>query len=501
MTNLEDENSRDDRAPRPAGRDEMNLAEFPFASLTRQQGDRDSFTYEGWITDKEGKRHRQRWTVRGAGGLGLPTEYDERVVVALMAVSAQQGFAERKVPFSVYQILQVMGTPRSKRAYEAVQRSLERLVGVTIYAEGAFWDNGEKGWIKLKSGFHIMEKYWLAYLEEDEQVRAAEGVPGYFVWSEDLWKSIQDGYLKHLDLDFYFDLDSPLARRLYRFLDKRMAYQSTYEIDIFDLAGRLGMARYSYPSKVMEKLQPALDELVARGFLLRAEVVKVRKYTRLHFERPMLPAVVEPVPVTRSSGTDDPAAREIVAPLVALGYAKTAARELVRRYDRTRILQKLDYLLWVQEHGLEEIRNPQGWLRRAIEEDWAPPDGYRTPQADAADRATRETLMTNQADPPEASVQRVLHERYGTTAREQELWQAVLRDLEGQVTRATYDMLFPHTTLLSIAGGVARIGVPNEMVQQWLAYRLSQVLLRSLESHLATELELDFVRLQPDEWC
>ena len=138
-----DELEPDAAAPR-IGRDEMNLAEFPFALLTRQQGERDSFTYEGWITDKSGARHRQRWTVRGAGGLGLPTEYDERVVVALMAISAQQGFAERKVTFSLYQLLQIMGVSRSQRAYESVERSLERLIGVTIYAEGAFWDNGER---------------------------------------------------------------------------------------------------------------------------------------------------------------------------------------------------------------------------------------------------------------------------------------------------------------------------------------------------------------------
>ena len=99
-------------------------------------------------------------------------------------------------------------------------------------------------------------------------------------------------------------------------------------------------------------------------------------------------------------------------------------------------------------------------------------------------------------------MQWVLHERYGsTTAQEQELWQAVLRALEGQVTHATYDMLFPHITLLAVTNGVARSSVPNEMVQQWLAYRLNRVLLRSLESRLATELVLDFVRLQPDEWC
>ncbi len=483
---------------RPSGRDEMNLAEFPFASLTRQGNDQDAFTYEGWITDKAGKRLRQRWTVRGAGGLGLPTEYDERVVIALMAISADQGFETRKIPFSVYQILQIMGTSRSKRAYESVERSLERLVGVTIYAEGAFWDNGEKSWVKVKSGFHLIDKYWLAYLEEDETVREAEGVPGYFIWSEDIWKSVQDGYIKYLDLNLYFSLNSPIARRLYRFLDKRMAYQNEYEIDIFDLSGRLGMARYKYPSKVLEKLQPALDELIAQRFLSDARPVKVGRYTRMRFEqKAALGPVGEGAKALAASEVE--AAPEIMAPLMALGLSERVARELTAQHDRAHILEKIDFLLWEQESNPSSIRNPQGWLRRAIEEDWGAPEGYRSPLEQANDQAQQEALLlaSDNVPPPQRDI---LRERYGTTEREREQWQSVLFELQGRLTRATFQLLFPHTMLLQVEKGVARIGVPNEMVEQWLAYRLRLVLAQALAQYVQPDLEPVFVILKPDEW-
>jgi hypothetical protein len=64
-----------------------------------------------------------------------------------------------------------------------------------------------------------------------------------------------------------------------------MHYQDEYQIDIFDLAARLGMKAYRYPSDVARKLQPAFDELQKRGYLARITVIKVNKYTRVKFER------------------------------------------------------------------------------------------------------------------------------------------------------------------------------------------------------------------------
>lgn len=161
----------------------MNLAEFPFGILKRQGDGDDPYVYEGTITTKDGQRHQQRWEVHGLGSLGLLSEYDERVLIALMAITAGHTFQNRKVPFSVYQILQIMGVGTGKRDYQSVERALKRLIGVTIFAEGAFWDHGDHQWVsKTTSGFHILEKYWLAYQEKNNAIRDQEGVPAYIIW-------------------------------------------------------------------------------------------------------------------------------------------------------------------------------------------------------------------------------------------------------------------------------------------------------------------------------
>ncbi|NLF02712.1 MAG: hypothetical protein GX601_17230, partial [Anaerolineales bacterium] len=158
--------------------------------------------------------------------------------------------------------------------YRSVERSLERLLRASIVAEGAFWDADRQGLVQRVNGFHLIERYWLAYQEGDEQVVEAEGCPGYVVWGEEVWRSLQNGYLKQLDLDTFFHLQTPVARRLYRFLDKKLHKRRQLEIDIFQLSQQLGMAYYRYPAKVKEKLQPGIDELMGIGFLASGEMVK-----------------------------------------------------------------------------------------------------------------------------------------------------------------------------------------------------------------------------------
>ncbi|MDQ4078347.1 MAG: replication initiator protein A, partial [Chloroflexota bacterium] len=381
--NFSDQESQESRRTAMAlvqGKDEMNLAEFPFASLRTVSDSRNVIGYEGWVVGKDGERRRQKWEVTGSTKVGLPTEFDERVFVALLAITASEGFVSPKVPFSVYQVLKIMGLGQKQKNYRKVERALDRLVGVTIFAEGAFWDNRRKAWVKTKSGFHIIEKYWLGYLEGEEHVREEEGVPGYVIWSKDIWESIEAGYIKRLDLDLFYSLERPLARRLYRFLDKRMQYQASYEIDIFDLAGRLGMTEYPKPSQVKRKLQPAFDELIDRRYLERAEVVKVQGYTRIRFT-----TVEEAAPRAEEAptvGEGEPDAEEaeqepdggideeVVAALVERGLSERVARRLVRCLERARILEKIAYLEWLQAEHPGQIRNPHGWLRRAIEEDY-----------------------------------------------------------------------------------------------------------------------------------
>lgn len=264
------------------GKDEMNIAEFPIAKLGRNDK-RQSIEYHGRIVDKAGQMLEQTWIVSGGAKFGLPTEFAERVLVALISITAEQDFGHRKVPFTIYRVLQILGLDTGQRNYGAVKRSLKQLVGVTIYSEGAYFDKETKQRITTERAFHLIEDVWLKSWE-GRTVEETNST-GYIIWGDRLWRNFKAGYIKHLDIEFYYSLQNALARRLYRFLDKRMHYQDNYQIDIFDLAARLGMKRYPFPSKVKRKLQPGIDELLARNWLQSAETVKYGKFTRMKFVR------------------------------------------------------------------------------------------------------------------------------------------------------------------------------------------------------------------------
>ena len=497
---------REQSKPAPTnGRDEMNLAEFPFASLRRRGDSRKAIVYEGWVTSKDGSRLQQKWTVRGDSLVGLPIEFDERVYVALMAITFQRGFETRKVPFSIYQVMKIMGLRDSKRDYEHIENALDRLKGVTIKAEGAFWNNEKQEIVRTVMAFNIIDKYWLRYRESDEKIKEEEGVPAYIVWSEDIWKSIKAGYIKSLDLDFYYSLNNPIARRLYRLLDKRMWSKNEYEFDVFDLSGKLGMARYRKPADVMTKLKPALDELVSKGFLSSAEPIRINGYTRIRFVRASrsLPAAApitkerSPKAQAKKSGEADQAQSQgegdgqqpapIVQRLTTLKVGVQKATQLAAAHEPEYIEEKIEILIWkqTQEARGKPIEDSAAWLVRAIEQDYQPPDGFRS-RAQLAEEASErerrrqenERLLALQEErererrehhhQQECERAAQLQEWYGTTAEELEVWGKVQSAIRGEDNNL-YHLLFANTYLLSLRDGVARIGVPSEFHKERLA--------------------------------
>ncbi|MBV7326810.1 replication initiator protein A [Chloroflexi bacterium TSY] len=266
------------------GRDEMNLAEFPIATIGRNYR-KEVLEFSGEYRDKAGNKHDQRWVVRSGAGLGLPTEFAERVLVALIAITAEDDFREKHVEFTTYRILKILGWDINRRNYRAVDKALKQLANITIESENAFYDKKTGKRITTVNAFNIIDSFHLSY-EDDPFADEDMEIGSHLIWGNVIWRSFKAGYIKKLDLDFYLGLKNPIARRLYRFLDKRMAYQDEYQIDIFVLSKFLGLSEnYKYPSELKRKLKPAFDELLKEEFLEDVEVFKMGKFTRVRFAK------------------------------------------------------------------------------------------------------------------------------------------------------------------------------------------------------------------------
>src|SRR5918992_1516428 len=227
------------------GKDEMNLAEYPLSILThRVPRDRKTYSFTQRITDREGTVVKQSWSV-------LYSDKEQK----------PQG---RKIHFSLYKLCQVMHKALSKREYDRMRDSLNRLTSTTIVATNCFYDNLAKSWVS--EAFHVFDRY---KLYQERKGRAASPHLSFVEMSAFFHQSVAvANYIKDLNLGIYYSLALPVSKRLFRYLDKNRYKKSRYEETLMRMAGKLPLT-YAYPSQVKQKLARAHEELLRRGYLTR----------------------------------------------------------------------------------------------------------------------------------------------------------------------------------------------------------------------------------------
>lgn len=355
------------------GRDEMNLAEFPAWLLTKAQGKVKTLEFSDVIKGAGGKPIQRKWVVTGSDKYGLPVRDDEAVYVALMQIAYEQGFTDRKVNMTKYKLLKAVGWPTHSGAYaKKALDSLNRLLSVTITTTAAFWDNETKQHTS-PGGFHIISNFKF-------------GPDGYFRWDEVIWQSIQKGYIKRLDTAFWFSLKNHVARRLYRFLDKRLYKSPAFSMNLKRLSfEHLGLSRNYDSGQIKRILKPALQELVDRRFLREfryekgpeGEILFVVRTpgTENQEELPFQQATVVPSHQQTSTTEVSP----VVAQLIKRGITRQVAITLAQQRPPAYIEAKIELFDYLREKNAASVdQNPAGYLRKAIEDDYAPPDGFMT---------------------------------------------------------------------------------------------------------------------------
>jgi len=206
-------------------KEEMNLTEIPFCYPSKRLPSQlKEIIYERKDITKDRNNIKRKITVRNPA-----TEMGERVYLGLMAISKKNGFPQKNTNFSIYKLMEILKMGDCGNNYSKIKRALKELHEVCIYAEEAFWDNKNKRYLTLsEKGFHIIEEWEIRKKGDKEE--------GYFIWSKTIYKSIvENGYIKNLNFQYYLQLNDALARRLYRYLDKRMYNLTTFEIDVLEL--------------------------------------------------------------------------------------------------------------------------------------------------------------------------------------------------------------------------------------------------------------------------
>ena len=409
--------------PKQLSRDEMNLAEFPLTVLsTRVDPNIKTLEFSDSVKGKNGEVINRKWIITGADKFGLPTASDDEVLLGLLKLTVDSGFKDRKVYFTRYELLKILRWTTEGRSYTRLQKALDRLSGVRIKASNGFFDNETK--LHSTRNFGIVDAYEI----NDGRGPGIEPKPSFFTWSDVMFKSFQVGFIKKLDLDFLLALESAVSKRLFRYLDKHFWYRARVQQNLFTLAHeKLGVSRnYAYASQIRQQLDPAIEELMQKGFLLGVDYVGKGSATEIIFYSAtgarrdaganeakvvQLPARVE------DSAGEESLCDRLLALLVERGIREPqAAKLLTGRDERTlkRISDIVSYFDELVRQGSAKIsRSPVGFLYRAVEN----PERFVLPR-DAASKPKPESIRKSEALPQSVAAEKLsLESRYLTERR------------------------------------------------------------------------------------
>ncbi len=337
------------------GRDEMNLAEFPLSVIgKRSPGDLKTLHFEDEVWDRSLEKYVPRkLTITGSDLLGLPNSLDDEVLLGCIQLTKEAGFTDRKVRFTRYELMELIGWPSDGRSYERISESLDRWAGTLIISDKAFWDKQNQCWVK--DSFNILDRVILSDREDTKKTKRKRSA---IIWGDFMWQSFQAGNLKSLDYRFWQSLESPISKRLYRLLDKRFHKRKAITFDLHRLAfDKVGLSRNMHTGQIKEKLKAAHEELKDKGVFDAKYVKRARGawdviYDDVRQKRSELDSAI---------ANDDHKPLLLETLLVERGIAN--AKELVSKYDEKRIKDAIENFDDRKAHG-EDIG--AGWLGKAI---------------------------------------------------------------------------------------------------------------------------------------
>jgi len=243
-------------------KDEMNLAEFPLSVIGKRvpKGVK-TIEFQDEIRDpKSGDTIHRHLTITGSDLLGLPTSVDDEVLVGCLKLTKDYKLERRRVPFTAYQFLEELGWSRDTKSYRRLTQSLDRWAGTRVYSNNAFWHKGKQKLVK--DSFGLIDRWTLT-----EDAKKDSDKSGWFLWGDFVWESLQAGNIRTLDFEFWKSLESPVAKRLFRFLDKRFYKRGSIAFPLKTLAfDKVGISRKLHTGQIKESLKKGHQELEKKGF-------------------------------------------------------------------------------------------------------------------------------------------------------------------------------------------------------------------------------------------
>jgi plasmid replication initiation protein len=224
-----------------------------------------------------------RWRVLPSPGDRLPGTFDQDVYVELLHRYHEAGAPDDGViTFTLHAFLRSMGRRVDGRTYEQLRNALARLERTTLESSGAYFSAAEGACIDAR--FTVLTSVAIdrrRLLDRDQlalfpALAAAEPGDARVALAPQLRANIAASHTITLSAAHYYELGSPVARRLYRLLEvAREEGTLTWRVALERLAEQLPLSQ-RYPSHLQRVLQPAHDALRTAG-IVRDAIVRQRQ--------------------------------------------------------------------------------------------------------------------------------------------------------------------------------------------------------------------------------
>ncbi len=369
------------------GKDELNLSEFPIAVVAESaRPGQLTLEFSDTIKDRStGLAVTRRVTVHGTEEWGLPAAQDDDVMVGLLQLCYLAGWP-KQIRFTRYQLCKLLRWSVGGASYRRIYQALHRLSTTTYNYRYGWRDKANREWVPSLVFSYIQA---LKIHEADKPTKSGLCE---VTWSDDFHRSLEAGNLKGLDFNRFVSLRSSIAKRLYRFLDKRFGGgHSRFSCDLHTLAfEKIGVSRsYKDAAQIKRLLLLSIRELEAVGFLKAAPASE--RFEKLH--RGFWKVHFAPAAGAKAITPLEPSGAPVEEKLIQLGIVPSEARKFVRRFPGEYLEAKIDQFPYRRPKS-----NPAGLLAESIRRDLPPPIDYRSPNTRAGDAARKQADARKEAD-------------------------------------------------------------------------------------------------------
>lgn len=420
---------------------EVNFLVLPFFALYNKDVKKRTKTEYKTVVRRGQEKFEVLWRVTSDPEYGYPGPFDREVHKAIEQIINKLPLPiQNPIPIgSLYNLCKIMGINKfGGSQYRKIQEALERITTTSIKSAGTFYSSGRREWIE--DIFHLYER---VIFKGKRSPCGNIADTNYLYLNSWYLDNINAHYVKPINWELYKSLGTPIAQRLYDLLSvkfygllmregKFICYRYSTICDLLPIAKQkyLSLARKILDTAHQRLKETAFiedwnwEETSKKGeendWLIKYYPGKIAKEESGRYKREDQLALVFPTPenaktvevktelpsyydeplLTDIKNSQELAGNQTVNQLTQRGITESVAESLISSYPSDQIQKQIEVFDCLVENKSPLVaKNPAGFLRKSIEENYQPPAEFNKRQErEEAEQKRSQEIVEKEAE-------------------------------------------------------------------------------------------------------